>query len=90
MIWTHKKFQAGFIVAITILLGQLLPAYAETGDIVLALAKVNWFEVSAPVMAAIGAQGLADLGKEKAKVEADVADVTEAEIEVANERTWTE
>ena len=76
MIWTRKKFQAGFITAIAILLGQLLPAYAETGSIMLALAKVNWLEVSAPVMAAIGAQGLADFGKERAKVE--------------NGRTWTE
>jgi len=76
MIWTHKKFQAGFVAASTILLGQLLPAYVETGDIVSALAKVNWLEVSAPVMAAIGAQGLADFGKERAKVE--------------NGRTWTD
>ena len=56
-------------MAITILLGQLFPAYAETGSLILALAKVNWLEVSAPVMAAIGAQGLADFGKERAKVE---------------------
>jgi hypothetical protein len=68
-IWHHKKFQAGFVAAIVILLGQLFSAYAESGNIILALAKINWLEVSAPVMAAIAAQGIADVGKERAKVE---------------------
>jgi len=68
VIWRHKKFQAGFVTAIAVLLGQLFPVYAETGSFVLALGGVNWLEVSAPVMAAIGAQGFADWGKEKVKV----------------------
>ena len=65
----HKKFQAGISGSVAIFLGQFIPAYAAMGDVVGALAQVNWLEVMAPIMTAIAAQGVADHGKEKAKVE---------------------
>lgn len=68
-LFKHKKFQAGFVLAVAIFLGQLSPGIAETGDVWQALAGVNWLEVAAPVLTAIGAQGFADFGKERAKVE---------------------
>lgn len=66
-ILTHKKFQAGLIMSLVIFLGQLFPIWATSGDILIALATINWWEVSAPILTAIGAQGIADWGKEAEK-----------------------
>ena len=64
-----KKFVVAIIMALCIFLGQFFVALSSSGDVIFALAAVQWLEVAAPIMTAIGAQGLADFGKEKVKVE---------------------
>jgi hypothetical protein len=66
---THKKFQAGIIASLIIFVGMFFTALAATGDVALALGMVEWAIVMAPTMVAIGAQGVADVGKERAKEE---------------------
>ena len=68
-LFSSKKFSAGIVGSLVILAGQFFPAWAQTGDVVQALAMVDWAIVSGPLLVAIGAQGLADFGKEKAKTE---------------------
>lgn len=68
-IFTHKKFQAGSVMSIVIFLGQFFTGLAQTGNVINALAMVDWLVVATPMLTAIGAQGLADFGKEKTKVE---------------------
>lgn len=64
---THKKFQAGIGTSLVIFLGQFFPALAEGRPVVAALASIDWWQVAAPMMTAIGAQGFADFGKERSK-----------------------
>lgn len=63
-----KKFLAAFLASGGIFLGQFLPAWSQSGDVLQGLAAVNWQEVMLPILTAIGAQGIADFGKERAKV----------------------
>lgn len=67
-ILNSKKFVAAFIAAAFLALGQFFPALAEHGDAVQALAAINWELVARPIYVAIGAQGIADVGKEREKV----------------------
>lgn len=67
----HKKFAMAVLMAIIAFLGQFFTALAQFGDVVQALAAVDWAVVVAPITVAIGAQGLADLGKERAKIDAE-------------------
>lgn len=73
-LFKRKKFQAALIASLAAFLGQYAAGLATTGDYAAALATVNWDIVAAPWLVAIGAQGLADLGKEKAKLERDSSD----------------
>jgi hypothetical protein len=73
--FTHKKFQAGISTAVAVFLGQFFPAYSEAGEIVLALASVDWLVVVTPIVAAILAQGAADFGKEKAITEGAIRSI---------------
>lgn len=65
----HKKFQAALLASLIALLGGYATGLTETGDFAQALVSVDWTAVIGPWLAAIVAQGVADLGKEKAKVE---------------------
>lgn len=65
----HKKFRAALLASLIALLGGYSAGLAETADFVQALMSVDWTAVVAPWIAAIVAQGVADFGKEKAKVE---------------------
>ncbi|KKL04891.1 hypothetical protein LCGC14_2611530 [marine sediment metagenome] len=67
----HKKFRAAGLASTVALVGQFGAGLAETGDWGGALIFVDWNLVVGPWLIAIGAQGVADLGKEKAKVEAE-------------------
>lgn len=78
-ILTHKKFQAGFGMALIIFLAQFCTALSHSWDIASALNAVDWLSVSAPVVTAIGAQGLADFGKEKAVVDAAYKSMMESD-----------
>lgn len=69
-ILNSKKFLAAIIMSLVIFCGQFFTALAVTGQALPALASVNWLEVATPILTAIGAQGIADFGKEKAKIEA--------------------
>ncbi len=51
-----------------IFLGQFFPAWSQAGDALQGLAAVNWQEVMLPILTAIGAQGVADFGKESQKI----------------------
>lgn len=64
----HKKFQAALVSSLVIFLGQYLPSMAG-GGAWQGLALVDWALVTAPIMVAIGAQGIADFGKEAKKIE---------------------
>ena len=61
----HKKFQAALIASLVALLGGYSTGLAESGDFLQALARVDWTAVIVPWLVAIGAQGVADFGKEK-------------------------
>jgi hypothetical protein len=65
----HKKFQVAIITALAIFFGQLAAPLADTGSLVHALALLDWMQIAAPLLTAIGAQGIADFGKERAKIE---------------------
>lgn len=65
----HKKFQAALVASLIAMLGGYAAGLAETGDFVQALLSVDWTAVIAPWLFAIGAQGAADIGKERAKIE---------------------
>ena len=64
----HKKFQAALVASLTVFFGSYFSALASTGDFIEALALVEWVVVMAPWVVAIGAQGVADVGKEAAKI----------------------
>jgi hypothetical protein len=64
----HKKFQAGLGMSLLIFLGQFFPAFAETGNALLALAEIDWYVVAGPLGLSTLAQGWADSGKEAAKI----------------------
>lgn len=68
-IWNSKKFRVGILLTLLLFLGQFFTALAQTLDPVAAMSAIDWLVVAAPIMTAIGAQGLADFGKEKAKLE---------------------
>lgn len=65
----HKKFQAAIVASLLALLGGLSPAFTDGVSLVDALLTIDWNLVIAPWLVAIGAQGVADLGKERAKIE---------------------
>lgn len=65
----HKKFRAALLASLIALLGGYASGLAESGDLIQALTRVDWTAVIAPWLFAIAGQGLADWGKEKAKVE---------------------
>ncbi len=67
---THKKFQAGLGMSLFIFLGQFLPALAESGNVLLALAKIDWYVVAGPLGLSTLAQGWADAGSGKEKLRA--------------------
>lgn len=67
----HKKFQAGITTALILLGTQLAPAMSEHSSFMLALGSISiseWWVIIAPVLTAIGFQGVADIGKEAAKI----------------------
>ena len=68
----HKKFQAALIASLIALFGGYSTGLAESGDFAKALAFVDWMAVAAPWGAAILGQGIADFGKEKEKVKAEL------------------
>lgn len=63
-----KKFLAGFVTSGFLFLGQFFPAWSQSGDPLQGLAAVDWQVVMLPILTAIGAQGIADFGKERAKI----------------------
>ncbi len=63
-----KKFVAAFVAAVFLAFGQFFPAWAEHNDAVQALDSIQWELVARPIYVAIGAQGVADLGKEREKI----------------------
>ena len=65
----HKKFKAALAASLIALFGGLSSGLAESGDFVSALIHVDWTMVITPWLVAIGAQGIADHGKEKAIIE---------------------
>lgn len=65
----HKKFRAALVASLIALLGGYSAGLAESHDFIQALISVDWTAVVTPWLAAIAAQGVADWGKEKAKVE---------------------
>lgn len=68
-LFSHKKFKAAAISSLAAFLGEYGAALATTyGDFLQALSLVNWSLVVAPWMVAIGAQGIADHGKERERV----------------------
>lgn len=70
-IFTHKKFQAAIVTTLSLLFVQLGPAIAESTTFWIALGSITpgeWLLIIGPILTAIGAQGLADSGKEAAKI----------------------
>ena len=65
----HKKFKAALVASLIVLLGGYSTGLAESSDFVAALVHVDWTGVIVPWLVAIGAQGIADHGKEKAIIE---------------------
>lgn len=65
----HKKFRAALVASLIALCGGYSAGLAEVGDFIQALTFVDWTAVIVPWLFAIAGQGLADLGKEKAKVQ---------------------
>lgn len=65
----HKKFRAALVASLVALTGGYSSGLAEVGDFVQALTFVDWTAVIVPWLFAIAGQGLADWGKEKAKVQ---------------------
>lgn len=63
-IFKSRKFQAGIALTLTVFFGQLGSAIPVTDSLAQALSLTNWLEVMTPILTAIGAQGLADFGKE--------------------------
>ncbi len=64
----HKKFQGALVASLTVLFGSYASGLASTGNFAEALSLVEWVAVIAPWVVAIGAQGVADVGKEAAKI----------------------
>lgn len=59
-LFRSKKFKAAIVGLVVVVVGHFVPAFADAaGKIVMLL------------MTYIGAQGVADLGKEKAKIEVE-------------------
>lgn len=70
-IWGHKKFQVAIITTLSLLFAQLGPVLAESATFWVALGSITpaeWLLIIGPILAAIGAQGFADIGKEAAKI----------------------
>jgi hypothetical protein len=81
-LFQHKKFRAALLASLAAFLGEYAAALATTyGDFWQALSLVNWTLVTAPWMVAIGAQGIADHGKERAKVETSHAKARDERLE---------
>jgi hypothetical protein len=71
-IWSHKKFQAGIITTLTLLLAHLGPALEVSTTFLRAVGSISpteWLIIIGPILTAIGVQGLADIGKEAAKID---------------------
>lgn len=68
-LFDSKKSRLALIGSLIALFGGLATGLAETGDLLSALIYVEWQLVITPWLLAIGAQGIADFGKEKAKIE---------------------
>lgn len=70
-IWNHKKFQAGIVTALMLLLAQLGPALEASPTFWTAVGSISpaeWLLIIGPILTAIGFQGVADIGKEAAKI----------------------
>lgn len=70
----HKKFQAGIIATLVLLLAQLGPALEISPTFWTAVGSISpteWFLIIGPILTAIGFQGVADIGKEAAKINND-------------------
>lgn len=67
-IFKSRKFQAGIAATVSIFFLQLAAAIPVTDSFALALGLISWLEVMTPLLTAIGAQGLADFGKEARRV----------------------
>ncbi len=70
-IWNHKKFQAGIVTALTLLVGILGPALEASPTFWAAVGSITpaeWLLIVGPILTAILGQGVADIGKEAAKI----------------------
>ncbi len=70
-IWEYKKFQAGIVSSLMLLLAQLGPALEVSATFWAAVGSITpsqWWLIIGPILAAIGFQGVADIGKEAAKI----------------------
>lgn len=70
-IWNHKKFQAGIVSSLMLLLAQLGPALEVSATFWSAVGSITpsqWWLIIGPILAAIGFQGVADIGKESEKI----------------------
>lgn len=70
-IWLHKKFQAAIVTSLTLLLAHLGPALEISATFWTAVGSISpteWLIIIGPILTAIGVQGIADFGKEAAKI----------------------
>lgn len=77
-LFQSKKFKATLIASLTALLGGYASGLADTGDFLKALALVDWTLVISPWFLYVGAQGVADIGKERAIAEGKIKAQTAA------------
>lgn len=76
-IFNHKKFQAGIVTTLTLLLAHLGPALEVSTTFWAAVGSISpteWLIIIGPILTAIGVQGLADIGKEAEKVKSEAGD----------------
>lgn len=79
-IWLHKKFQAGIVTSLTLLLAHLGPALEVSATFWAAVGSISpteWIIIAGPILTAIGFQGIADFGKEAAKINREPKELKE-------------
>lgn len=70
-VFTHKKFQVGISTFVLLFFTHLAPALENSLTFSSALGTITveqWLLIISPLLAAVGFQGIADIGKEAAKV----------------------
>ncbi len=70
-VFTHKKFQVGISTFVMLFLTHLMPALEASPTFASALGAITpeqWLLIISPLLTAVGFQGIADIGKEAAKV----------------------